>query len=92
MKVEATLTSDEYAALQKAPGRSTPQRIKWLVKFWQAVCAEHEAQEKAAKAVEEAKPRWVPTVIGNSGLSTAECVQKTAQHVIDTAGTPSGAA
>lgn len=44
MKLEVTLTSDEYSALSKAPGRSSPQRMRWLVKFWQAVCEERQRQ------------------------------------------------
>jgi hypothetical protein len=49
MKVEVTLTSDEYAALATAPGRSAQQRLKWLVKFWQATSEEH-AKRTAAEA------------------------------------------
>ncbi len=42
MKLEVTLTSDEYAALSEVPGRSAPQRMRWLIKFWAAVKAEHD--------------------------------------------------
>lgn len=42
MKVEVTLTSDEYAALSTAPGRSAPQRLRWLIRFWAATKAEHD--------------------------------------------------
>jgi hypothetical protein len=44
MKFEVTLTTDEFAALSKAPGRSAQQRMRWLVKFWQAVCEERESK------------------------------------------------
>ena len=47
MKVQTTLTSDEYEALSKAPGGSAPLRLKWLVRFWQAVL-----QKRAAEAAE----------------------------------------
>lgn len=46
MKFEVTLTTDEYAALSKVPGRSAQQRIRWIVKFWQAVVEEKAKSEK----------------------------------------------
>lgn len=51
MKVEVTLTSDEYAALSTAPGKSAPQRLKFLVKFWQATKAEHDKRVADEAAV-----------------------------------------
>lgn len=59
MKVEVTLTSDEYKALSTAPGRSAQQRLRWLVKFWGAVCDERESKQKLAeiKAEKDAAPK-----------------------------------
>jgi hypothetical protein len=52
MKLEITLTTDEWAALRSVPGASQQQRMKWLVKFWQAVCDEKSAREaKEAQSV-----------------------------------------
>jgi hypothetical protein len=52
MKVEVSLTSDEYEALSKAPGRSAPQRLRWLCKFWMAVCEEKARRDETEKKVE----------------------------------------
>lgn len=42
--VSTMLSKDEHAALQKAPGLSDRQRMRWLVKFFQ------EAATEAARA------------------------------------------
>ena len=53
MKVEVTLTSDEYAALSTAPGRSAPQRLRWLIRFWAATKAEHDKRVSITQRVND---------------------------------------
>lgn len=51
MKFEVTLTTDEFEALSKVPGRSAQQRLHWLVKFWMAVCEEKAKQNRPKLAL-----------------------------------------
>lgn len=47
--VSTMLSKDEHAALQKAPGLSDKQRMRWLVKFFQATLEEKQMRDIRAK-------------------------------------------
>ncbi len=47
MKIEVTLTPEQAAALRSVPGASAQQRIRTLIRFWQAV--EEESEKRTAK-------------------------------------------
>lgn len=55
MMVMTTLDPDEMAALQRVPGHSDRQRLRWLVKFWQATIAEKDKREAAERKAAEPK-------------------------------------
>lgn len=55
MMVMTTLDKSEHEALRKAPGSSDRQRLRFLVKFWQAVCNEKATREKAEADAEAKK-------------------------------------